>query len=156
MKGNEKVVDELNSLLSEELTAINQYTVHAEMDENWGYKRLHGAVWKRAIDEMKHAEKLIERILFLDGKPVVSQLGKVNIGQDVPKQLDFDAAAEYDAIGHYNDVIKLCAEVADSGTKDLLEDILGDEEKHMDDIEALQDQIRQMGLEIFLTTQTQE
>ncbi|HUT56452.1 MAG TPA: bacterioferritin [Phycisphaerae bacterium] len=153
MKGNEKVLSELNALLAEELTAINQYMVHAEMDEDWGYGKLHEAVQKRAIDEMKHAEKLIQRLLFLEGTPIVSELKKIQIGADVPKQLANDVKAEYGAIKHYNAVIKLCAEAGDAGTKQLLESIVKDEEAHVDDIESLQSRVEQMGLSMFLSTQ---
>ncbi len=155
MKGNEKVLEKLNQLLSEELTAINQYMVHAEMCEDWGYKGLHETVYKRAIVEMKHAEKLIERILFLEGTPVVSQLNKINIGHDVPGQLQFDVNAEYGAVKSYNEGIEICVAAADNATKDVLAEILEDEDGHVDDIETLQSQIEQMGLEIFLTTQVE-
>ena len=152
MKGNAKLLKELNSLLAEELTAINQYMVHSEMCDDWGYGKLHDVVEKRAIDEMKHAEKLIGRILFLEGKPVVSNLGPISIGEDVPAQLANDVASEYDAVKHYNAVIALAAEVGDNVTKEMLDGILADEDRHVDDIETLQVQIEQMGLPIFLTT----
>ena len=153
MKGEPAVIEELNSLLAEELTAINQYFVHAELCENWGYERLHKLIRDRSIQEMRHAEKLIERIIFLDGKPAVGKLNEVHIGEEVPKQLKADIEAEYAAVKHYNKVISLCAEKADAGTKELLEGILQDEEKHVDEIEALQDQIKQMGLEVYLSKQ---
>jgi bacterioferritin len=153
MKGNEKLLDTLNSLLADELTAINQYIVHAEMSVNWGYKKLHEHFEKRAIDEMKHAEKLIERILFLEGIPVVSNYRKINIGADVPKQLMNDHASESDAIKSYNESIKLAGEVSDFATREILEKILNDEDRHLDDIETLHDQIRQMTLQVFLSTQ---
>ena len=155
MKGNEKVLEKLNQLLAEELTAINQDMVHAEMCEDWGYKALHESVYKRSITEMKHAEKLIERILFLDGHPVVSELKRINIGQDVPGQLQFDVDAEYGAIKRYNEGIDICVSAADNATRDVLEEILEDEDHHVNDIETLQSQIQQMGLEVFLTTQVQ-
>ncbi|NLW85620.1 MAG: bacterioferritin [Planctomycetes bacterium] len=153
MKGNEQVINELNYLLSEELTAINQYMVHAEMDENWNYAKLHDNVYKRSIVEMKHAEKLIERILYLEGRPIVSNLMEIKIGDTVPTQFDNDLALEVHAVKHYNDSIRLCVEKGDSGTKELLEAILKDEEDHVDDLEAKQDQIAQMGLPHFLSTQ---
>ena len=153
MKGNEKLLETLNSLLADELTAINQYIVHAEMAEDWGYKKLHEHFEKRAIDEMKHAEKLIGRILFLEGIPVVSNYRKIHIGADVAKQLANDNASETDAIKAYNEAIKLASEVKDFATKDVLEKILNDEDKHLDDIEALQDQIEQMTLPMFLSVQ---
>jgi len=153
MKGNKKLIETLNALLSDELTAISQYMVHSEMSANWGYQKLHKHLEKRAIDEMKHAEKLIGRILFLEGMPVVSNLGKIVIGADVPKQLANDHAAEQGAIKAYNDAIKLAGEAADFATREVLEHILQDEDRHIDEIEALQDQIKQMTLPIFLTTQ---
>jgi bacterioferritin len=126
--------------------------VHAEMAEDWGYSKLHEHFEKRSIEEMKHAEKLIGRILFLEGLPIVSKLNKIEIGADVPQQLDNDHAAEMGAIKAYNDAIKLATEVGDNATKDLLESILKDEDAHIDGIEELQDQIEQMGVAIFLTT----
>jgi len=123
------------------------------MCEDWGYKRLHEAVHARSIAEMKHAEKLIERILFLEGMPVVSQLNKITIGADVPQQLANDVAAEYGAVKHYNAAVKVCTDNGDNVTKDLLAGILKDEDDHVDGIEALQSQIEQMGLKVFLTTQ---
>jgi bacterioferritin len=152
MKGNAKLIETLNSLLADELTAINQYIVHAEMAENWGYGKLHEHFEKRAIDEMKHAEKLIGRIIFLEGLPIVSNLRKINIGADVPKQLVNDLSAEMDAIKAYNEAIKLAGEVPDFATREVLEGILNDEDRHVDEIEELQDQISHMTLGIFLTT----
>ena len=145
MKGNEKIIEQLNARLAEELTAINQYMVHAEMCENWNYKRLDEAIEKRAITEMKHAEKLIARILFLEGIPVVSNLNKVFIGADVPKMHASDRTAEETAVKNYNESIRLAAEVGDNGTRDLLQSILNDEEEHLDWIEAQLDQIEQVG-----------
>jgi bacterioferritin len=153
MKGNEKLIEVMNELLADELTAINQYMVHSEMCEDWGYEKLHKQFEERSIDEMKHAEKLIGRILFLEGIPIVSSLGKIHIGSDVPKQLANDHTAEIDAIKAYNDAIKLAGDVKDFATRELLEEILIDEDKHVDKIEEMQDQIEQMSLQIFLTTQ---
>ncbi|MBN2578754.1 MAG: bacterioferritin [Pirellulales bacterium] len=156
MKGNEKLIKKLDELLAEELTAINQYMVHSEMCDSWGYQRLHKVVEKRAIDEMKHAEKLIGRILFLEGRPTVSKLNPIEIGADVPKQLEADRKAEADAVKSYNDAIQLAGEVGDNATRDLLIDILKDEDDHMDNIEEQLDQIAQMGAGIYLSIQTQE
>ncbi len=153
MKGNQQVIDALNFLLSDELTAISQYMVHAEMCANWGYKELAEHTEKRAIEEMKHAEKHIGRIIFLEGKPIVSNLNKINIGADVPAILKYDHAAEVGAIKGYNERIKLCTEMADNGTREILEDILGDEEAHIDWIEAQLDQISQMGIQLYLVEQ---
>lgn len=154
MKGDPKVIKQLNARLADELAAINQYMVHAEMCENWGYKRLHEAVQKRAIDEMKHAEKLIARILFLEGTPVVSQLSKIQIGSDVAKQYDNDLKAELAAVKDYNTDIRLAAEASDHGTRELLISILKDEEVHIDWLETQLEQIKQMGIQIYLTEQT--
>ncbi len=153
MKGNDKLITTLNALLADELTAINQYMVHSEMCDNWGYEKLHKYFEKRSVEEMKHAEKLIARVLFLEGRPVVSQLNKISIGAEVPKMLENDHAAEAGAIKAYNEGIKLAGEVNDFATREILEDILEDEDRHIDDIEALQDQIGHMTLPIFLTTQ---
>jgi bacterioferritin len=152
MKGNDKLIETLNSLLSDELTAINQYMVHSEMCANWGYSKLHEHYEKRAIDEMKHAEKLIGRILFMEGTPIVSSLRKINIGADVPKQLTSDHSAEEGAIKAYNEAIKQAGEIGDFATREVLESILNDEDRHIDEIEALQDQIGQMSLQVFLST----
>ncbi len=156
MKGNEKILETLNTLLADELTAINQYIVQSEMCADWGYEKLHEAIEKRAIDEMKHAEKLIGRILFLEGKPVVSNLNKINIGATVDVQHKNDHEAEETAIKAYNDAIKLAVDVSDNGSRDLLEEILEDEEKHIDWIEAQLDQIEQMGLQVYLGEQLEE
>ena len=153
MKGDPKLIDTLNLLLADELTAINQYIVHAEMCEDWGYGKLHKGFEKRAIDEMKHAEKLIGRILFLGGTPIVTDLNKIHIGGDVPRQVENDRVAETGAIKAYNDAIVLAGELRDYATRDILMQILNDEDRHMDEIEELQDQIEQMTLPIFLTTQ---
>jgi bacterioferritin len=153
MKGNDKVIAKLNDLLSDELTAINQYMVHSEMCDNWGYAKLHGLAEKRAVDEMKHAEKLIGRIIFLEGTPVVSTLKKIHIGADVPKQHENDRQAEDGAVKSYNDGIRLCVELADNGTRELLESILKDEEAHIDALEAQLDQIGQMGIANYLVEQ---
>ena len=153
MKGNARLVEVLNSLLADELTAVNQYMVHAEMCENWGYERLHGHFQKRAVDEMKHAERLIGRILFLEDKPVVSEYRKITIGPEVPRQLDNDHSLEEGAIKSYNDAIKLAGDVGDYATREILESILQDEDGHIDAIEELQDQIKQMSVQVFLSAQ---
>ena len=156
MKGNKKLLDALNALLADELTAISQYMVHSEMNANWGYEKLHKHFEKRAIEEMKHAEKLIGRIIFLEGVPIVSELNKITIGADAIKQLASDHNAEAGAIASYNAAIKLAGDVADFATREILESILNDEDRHIDKIEELQDQISHMTLPIFLTTQVEE
>lgn len=153
MKGNDKIIAKLNFLLADELTAISQYMVHAEMCDNWGYKRLAEAIEKRAVDEMKHAEKHIARILFLEGKPIVSELNKMYIGETVEQQHRNDWESESGAIQAYNEAIKLAVEVGDNGTRELLESILKDEEDHIDWLEAQLDQIKQMGLQVYLAEQ---
>jgi bacterioferritin len=153
MKGNEKIIAILNEFLADELTAINQYTVHSEMCANWGYDKLHDAIEKRAIEEMKHAEHLIARILFLEGLPIVSELKKMNIGAKVDIQLKNDHAAEAGAIKAYNDGIRLCLELGDNGTRELIDFNLKDEEAHIDWLEAQLDQIEQMGLQNYLLGQ---
>jgi bacterioferritin len=153
MKGNEKVIEQLNARLAEELTAINQYMVHSEMCDNWGYERLHKMIEARAIAEMKHAEKLIARILFLDGRPIVSKLNKVTIGAEIEKMHKNDCAAEEMAIKGYNESIRVCVEAGDNGSRELFESILKDEEAHIDELEAQLDQIKQMGIQTYLTEQ---
>jgi len=153
MKGNEKILEKLNALLADELTAINQYMVHSEMCANWGYTELHEAAEKRAIDEMKHAETLIGRILFLEGTPIVSLLNPMHIGAEVPAQHQNDWNAEDGAIKAYNAGIRLAVEVGDNGTRALMESILADEEDHIDWIEAQLDQLKQLGTQIYLSEQ---
>jgi bacterioferritin len=156
MKGNEKIIAMLNEFLADELTAISQYMVHSEMCANWNYQKLHEVAEKRAIDEMKHAEKLIGRILFLEGQPVVSQLNKFNIGASVEEQLRNDLGAEAGAIKAYNDGIRLCLELCDNGSRELIDANLHDEEEHLDWLEAQLDQISQMGLQNYLLGQLSE
>jgi bacterioferritin len=153
MKGNDKIIEQLNARLAEELTAVNQYFVHAEMCDNWKYGRLHETMRKRAIAEMIHAEKIIERILFLEGRPIVSNLNKIFIGSEVPKMHEYDHGAEEMAIRGYNETIRLAADLGDNNTKVLIEPILKEEEEHIDWIEAQQDQISQMGVQNYLEGQ---
>ncbi|MGQ9503694.1 MAG: bacterioferritin [Thermogutta sp.] len=153
MKGHERILGTLNTLLKEELTAIVQYVVHAEMCADWGYERLHEAIEKRSRQEMKHAESLIERIIFLEGTPIVSQLGEVRVGADVPKQLQSDLGEEMEAIKSYNEAIKLAIELNDSVTRDLLESIAKEEDDHISWLEEQLAQLEQMGLAMYLSTQ---
>jgi bacterioferritin len=150
MKGNPQIIEKLNFLLSDELTAINQYMVHSEMCDNWGYEELHKHIEERAIAEMKHAEKLIARILFLEGLPTVSNLNKIYIGDDVETQLENDLKSELGADKAYNEAIRSAVEVGDNRTREILEGILADEEDHIDWIEAQLDQIQQMGIQNYL------
>jgi len=156
MKGNQKLIEVLNRLLADELTAINQYMVHSELCANWGYQRLHKLIEKRAFQEMKHAEKLIARIVFLEGLPVVSQLNALHIGADVPKIIENDIAAEMTAIRGYNAAIPLAMEVQDAPTRELLESIIKDEDGHLDMLEAQRDQMTQMSVGVFLGQQIEE
>jgi bacterioferritin len=153
MKGDQRVIDTLNSLLARELTVVNQYMVHAEICDNWGYDKLHEKIQKRAVVEMKHAEKLIGRIIFLEGIPIVSRLEEMHIGADVPKMFNNDHDSELDAVARYNEGIIVCGEAKDWATREILEDILEDEDKHVDDIESVLDEIEHMGIQMFLSTQ---
>jgi bacterioferritin len=154
MKGNDKIITLLNQLLADELTAISQYMVHLEMCANWEYTTLHETVEARAKDEMRHAEKLIARIIFLEGKPTVSELKKISIGASVEEQLRNDRAAEDGAIKAYNDGIRVCLELGDNGTRELIDANLKDEEAHIDWLEAQLDQVGQMGVQNYLLGQT--
>ena len=154
MKGSKKVIDALNLALTEEMTAINQYVVHAEMAANWGYEKLHEFSEGLAVQEMKHAEKLIGRILFLEGTPIISKYNPIRIGTDVPSDLKNDLATETDAVKMYNDIAQICVAEKDQGTKELVDDILREEEAHVDGLEERLDQIEQMGLGNFLSTVT--
>ena len=155
MKGNQKLLTVLNSLLADELTAINQYMVHSEMCENWGYGKLHMAIRSQAMDEMHHAEWLIERIIFFDGAPTVSKLNTIRIGKSVAEMISNDNNDELDAIHAYNEAVKLAREVDDQGTVDLLTKILKMEEGHVDWAEIQRAQIAQMGMENYLVNQTE-
>ena len=156
MKSNDKLMQTLNGLLAGELTAINQYVVHAEMAENWGYGKLKKSVGARSMTEMKHAEKLIARILFLEGTPIVGELNKINIGADVPQQCANDLASEMTTVANYNSAVKLAADVGDNATREILEGILKDEDDHVNEIEEKLDQIKQMGVQNFLAIQADE
>ena len=153
MKGNPKVIQILNDRLAEELTAISQYMVHSEMCANWGFQKLHEAIEKQAIDEMKHAETLIGRILFLEGSPTVSKLHKIKIGKSVEQIVSVDEDAELDAVKAYNASIAAAADAGDNSTADILTKILGDEERHVEWGETQRELIRQMGLQNYLATQ---
>ena len=155
MKGNEKLITVMNALLADELTVVNQYMVQSEMCKNWGYSRLNGTIRKQAVDEMHHAEWLIERIIFLDGAPTVSKLNVMKIGKTVSEIIGNDNDVELNVVKEYNDAIKLAREVDDQGSVDLLTKILKMEEDHVDWAEMQQAQIKQMGLENYLINQTE-
>jgi bacterioferritin len=150
MKGDPKVIAILNEVLKAELTAINQYFLHAEMLENWGYERLAKHTRKESIEEMTHAEKLMERILLLDGAPNMTDYFKINIGQNVKAQLKNDLDLEYAAVKRLNDGVKSCVAAGDNGSRELLEKILLDEEHHIDWLEAQLHAIDEMGIENYL------
>ena len=153
MRGNEKVIEQLNAALSAELTAIAQYMVQAEMCESWGYHRLAGITKTRAIKEMHHAEGLIERIIFLDGTPAINVPLTPRVGATVEQQLEFDYADEADAVRQYNAAAKICREVGDAGTKDLFERMIQDEESHADFLEAQIHSVKEMGIGAYLAQQ---
>jgi bacterioferritin len=155
MKGNPKVLQELNKALREELTAINQYFVHAEMCENWGYHKLSGYIKKQSIGEMKHAEALLERILFLEGTPAMEPM-KLTLGDTVRKMVENDLKLELSAVEQYNQAVRVATEHADNGSRDLLVVLLKDEEEHADWLEAQIHQMEEMGYERYLTMQVGE
>ena len=153
MKGDKQVVTLLNDVLTAELTAVNQYFLHARLCEHWGYQRLYEKVRKESIEEMKHADELIERILYLEGMPNLQRLGKVNVGETVPEQFRLDLEVEYEAIKRLNDGIEACRAAGDNGTRDLLEKMLREEEEHADWLETQQEAIKQIGVERYLSEQ---
>jgi bacterioferritin len=155
MKGSAKVLEELNKALREELTAINQYFLHAEMCENWGYQRLSEYVKKQSIGEMKHAEALMERILFLDGTPGMRPL-ELTVGKNVQEMIASDLELELSAVKAYNTAIQVAVEQKDNGSRDLLVALLKDEEAHVDWLEAQMHQIKELGYERYLTMQMGE
>ncbi len=150
MKGNDQIIARLNETLIAEFTAIHQYFIHAEMEENWGYKKLSSYVRRQSIDEMKHAEKLIERILFLDGGPSMGELKPLNVGEDVKTQLENDLQVEYDAVQQLNVAVAEAREAGDNGSRELFEMILVDEEDHVDWLEAQLQSIADMGIGLYL------
>ena len=156
MKGHDQVVTLLNDVLTAELTAVNQYFIHARMCENWGYKRLWKKVREESIGEMRHADRLIERILYLEGVPNLQRLGKVNVGQTGPEQLRLDLEVERTAVSALNAGIEMCRSAGDNGTRDLLEEILKAEEDHIDWIEEQLELIKQVGEGHYLAQQIKE
>src|SRR4051812_6348015 len=156
MKGDPKVLTMLNTVLKAELTAINQYFLHAEMCENWGYDRLGEHTRKESIEEMRHAEKLMERILYLDGTPNMSDYFKINIGNTVLTQFKSDLQLEYDAVKRLNEYVEQCRELGDNGSRDLLQHILEDEEQHIDWLEAQLGMIEEVGIQNYLAQQIYE
>jgi bacterioferritin len=156
MKGNPKVIEALNEALHEELTAINQYFLHAEMCENWHYDRLGDLIKKESIGEMKHAEILIERILFLDGTPNLTLPISLTVGKNVKEQIESDLQLEIEAAAMYNRAIELARQESDNASRELFERLLKDEEEHVDFLEAQLHQIKEMGYERYLSQQISE
>jgi bacterioferritin len=156
MQGNPKVIAALNEALKEELTAINQYFLHAEMCENWHYSKLGDFIRKQSIDEMKHAEQIIERILFLDGSPSMTELMQIKVGQNVKDQLESDLKLELAAVVQYNRAVALARDEGDNASRELFERLLKDEEEHVDWLEAQLHQIKEIGYERYLSQQIRE
>ena len=156
MKGKPKVIALLNEALKEELTAINQYFLHAEMCENWHYSKLGEYIKKQSIDEMKHAEELIERILFLDATPNMTELMTLTVGKNVKEQLESDLKLELAAVDMYNRAVQVCRDEGDNTSRELFERLLKDEEEHVDWLEAQLHQIQEMGYERYLSQQIRE
>jgi bacterioferritin len=153
MKGNDKVIQTLNDVLTAELTSINQYFIHAKMCQNWGFHKLAKKVRDESIDEMKHADKLIERILFLEGVPNVQRLNKVNVGETVREQFELDLKLELDAVSRFNTGIALCRDLGDNASRELLERMLVSEEEHTDWLETQLGLIRQLGEPMYCAQQ---
>ncbi len=156
MKGNAKLIEALNEVLTAELTAINQYFIHSKMCENWGYKRLAHTNRKEAIDEMKHADEIIERILYFEGVPNMQRLNKLKIGETVTEQFKLDHGLELEAVARLNKAIALAVEMGDNGTRELLEEILTSEEEHIDWLEAQLELVKQVGEQNYLAQQIHE
>jgi bacterioferritin len=156
MQGNPKVIALLNQALAEELTAINQYFLHAEMCENWHYSRLGDYIKKQSIDEMKHAEELIERLLFLDATPSMTEPMQINVGKNVKEQLDSDLKLELGAVKMYNHAVQVSRDEGDNASRELFERLLKDEEAHVDWLEAQVHQIKEMGYERYLGQQIKD
>jgi bacterioferritin len=156
MRGNPKVIAELNAALKEELTAISQYFLHAEMCENWKYEKLAKFIKKQSIDEMKHAEVLMERILFLDGTPSMTELLQIKVGQNVKEQIENDLKLELNAVAMYNRSVQVAREEGDNASRELFETLLKDEESHVDWLEAQLHQIEEVGYERYLSQQIRE
>ena len=153
MKGKDEIIDVLQEVLSAELTAVNQYCIHARMNENWGYKKLAEHIRKESIEEMMHAQKVIDRILYFDGAPNMSKYMKINVGKNVPEQFQNDLEVEYQAVPRLNKGIEVARSLGDNGTRALLADILREEEEHVDWLEAQLGIIKEIGAENYLARQ---
>lgn len=153
MQGNPKVIDGLNAALTIELTAINQYFCQAKMCKNWGYLKLGKKHYEESLGEMKHADKLIDRILFLEGVPEIARYDVIRVGTDVEEQFKYDLALEMKGVKYYNELIELCTQLKDNGTRDLIEPILRESEEHVDWLETQLDLIKAVGIQNYLTEQ---
>ncbi|MDC0718539.1 bacterioferritin [Nannocystis bainbridge] len=153
MKGNDKILNALNEVLTAELTAINQYFIHAKMCKNWGYSKIASKIRAESIDEMKHADDLIERILFLEGIPNVQRYNKVNVGESVKEQFELDLKLEYDAVQRFNNGIAMCRDLGDNATRELLERMLISEEEHVDWLETQLGLIQALGEPMYCAQQ---
>jgi bacterioferritin len=153
MHGDPRIIEALNDVLTAELTAVNQYFIHAKMSANWGYERRGAHVRDESIDEMRHAERIIDRILYFEGTPNMQRLFPVRVGESVGEQLELDLAVEHEAVPRLNRAIELCVEVGDNGTRELLAEILVAEEEHVDWLETQLETIRQIGVELYLSQQ---
>ena len=153
MKGNAEIIEVLQDVLCAELTAVNQYFIHARMNENWGYKKLAAYIQKESIEEMRHAQEIIDRILYFDGVPNMQKYMKINVGKTVPEQFKLDVAVEYDAVARLNKGIELARAQGDNGTRALLETILKDEEEHIDWLEAQLGMDEEIGAQNYLAQQ---
>jgi bacterioferritin len=156
MKGNEEVIAVLQDVLCAELTAVNQYFIHARMCENWGYKKLAAYIRKESIEEMHHAQEIIDRILYFDGAPNMQKYMKINVGKSVPQQFQFDLEVEYQAVPRLNRGVEIAREKGDNGTRALLEHILREEEEHVDWLEAQLGIIKEIGADNYLAQQLHE
>src|SRR5215470_4926794 len=153
MKSDKQIIALLNDVLTAELTAVNQYFLHARLCHHWGYERLYEKVRKESIEEMKHADTLVDRILYLEGLPNLQRYAKVNVGQTVPEQFQFDLQTEHEAVKRLNDGIEACRAAGDNGTREILEQMLREEEAHVDWLETQQEAIKQIGVERYLAEQ---
>jgi bacterioferritin len=153
MRGSEKVIAQLNDALRSELIAINQYFIHAEMQENWGYNKIGEFTKKQSIDEMKHAERLIERILFLDGTPGMGMKLPLKVGASVKEQLESDLTLEHEAFAQYNAAIRVCSDEGDNTSREIFKELLKDEERHIDFLEAQLHIIKEIGIQNYLARQ---
>ena len=156
MKGNPKIIEMLNRILTGELTGVNQYFIHSRMCRNWGYQRLAKHSWEESIGEMKHADELIERILFLEGVPNMQRYNTIRVGETVPEQLSLDRDLEVEAVALLNEAVELAVAVHDNGSRDLVEKILRSEEEHLDWLESQLELIRQIGEQNYLAQQIRE